>query len=108
MNLWLVGGNGDVNAVILLIWALEEQGSSNRVGGSAEVYVRDRQGMPVLQQRVQIFPVSKHQSLQISRRLLFGRTVFPGRNPDELLDLDLPGLREVAKICMEFMGLVPA
>ena len=45
MNLWLVGGNGSVQAVLLLKW---ERVSFNRVMGYAELYGLDRNGMPKL------------------------------------------------------------
>ena len=48
MNLWLVGGNGSVNAVIILKWKFERNSAS--VTGVAELYACDSNGMPTLRQ----------------------------------------------------------
>lgn len=47
MNLWLVGSNGGVNAVILLKWS---QDASSMVHGGIELYTRGRDGIPARQQ----------------------------------------------------------
>jgi len=44
MNIWLVGGNGDVKVVILIKW--NKIGRSDRVRGFVEVYSLDPNGMP--------------------------------------------------------------
>jgi hypothetical protein len=48
INLWLVGGNGEVNVVILLKW--KRIGDSDRVTGTVELYSLDANGMPKLRQ----------------------------------------------------------
>ncbi|KNG81540.1 hypothetical protein ANOM_009951, partial [Aspergillus nomiae NRRL 13137] len=47
MNLWLVGGAGDVGAVLLLKW--KRIGDSNKARGKAELYALDRNGIPVME-----------------------------------------------------------
>lgn len=49
MNLLLVGGDGAINAVVILKWELHR--TTNLVSGFGELYVHDRNGMPVLHQR---------------------------------------------------------
>ena len=111
MSLWLVGGNGEVNAVLILDW--RRIGTSNRVEGVAELYVRDRQGMPICQQREQIFPApnpqqAANQAIHVTRRVLFGPTVSQGRNPGEVLNMSVDFLRSTGRDQMSLMGLVPA
>lgn len=48
MNTWLVGGNGHVQAVILINWSKNTE--TNRVTGIAEIYELDTDGMPVMRQ----------------------------------------------------------
>lgn len=108
MNLWLVGGNGDINAVIIIDW----QKTASGVQGIVELYIRDRQGMPIRAQKEQIFPAPTQQAaiqaIHLTRRQLFGPTVFPGTNAGQVLDLRLDILRNVARIEIGQMGLVPA
>ncbi|KAH8432329.1 uncharacterized protein LDX57_009967 [Aspergillus melleus] len=111
MNLWLVGGNGEVNAVLILDW--RRIGTSNRVEGVADLYVRDRQGMLICQQREQIFPApnpqqAANQAIHVTRRVLFGPTVSQGRNPREVLNMSVDFLRSSGREQMSLMGLVPA
>lgn len=49
MNLLLVGGDGAINAVVILNWQLNRH--TRLVSGFVELYVRDRNGMPVRRQR---------------------------------------------------------
>ncbi|PGH13168.1 hypothetical protein AJ80_06414 [Polytolypa hystricis UAMH7299] len=53
MNLWLVGGNEAVNAVLPLKWITI--GVTNRVKGSVELYTLDSNGMPILCQTQVLF-----------------------------------------------------
>lgn len=46
MNLLLVGGSGSVSVVIIVKWTKLQA----RVSGVAELFVRDRNGIPILQQ----------------------------------------------------------
>lgn len=56
MNLWLLVGNEDVRAVLLLKW--KKIGSMNRVTGDAELYGLDANGLPVLAQSEVILELS--------------------------------------------------
>ena len=56
MNIWLVGGNGDVKVVILIKW--NKIGRSDRVRGFVEVYSLDPNGMPKLRQTEVLFKTS--------------------------------------------------
>jgi aryl carrier-like protein len=47
MNLLLVGGNGSVKIVIIIKWTKLQGG---RVSGTVELFMRDRNGMPRLEQ----------------------------------------------------------
>lgn len=53
MNRLLVGGDGDIQAVVLVKWTKH---ANSQVDGFLGLYRRDRQGMPQLQQREIIFP----------------------------------------------------
>ncbi|KAJ5570795.1 hypothetical protein N7535_004455 [Penicillium sp. DV-2018c] len=85
MNRLLVGGNGDIQAVILVKWTRR---ANSQVDGFLEVYKRDRQGMPQLQQRKIIFhePAGNPpQSLNFTRREICGGQVQAGRVPTTIL-----------------------
>ncbi|KAJ5486181.1 hypothetical protein N7530_000481 [Penicillium desertorum] len=49
MNLLLVGGDRDIRAVVILKWKLNRL--TSKVSGFAELYVRDRNGVPIQRQR---------------------------------------------------------
>ncbi|KAJ5550827.1 hypothetical protein N7461_005525 [Penicillium sp. DV-2018c] len=110
LNLWLVGGAGAVNAAIILQW--QTIPGTNRVGwGLAELYTPDVTGTPVMRQRELVFPAppqSQTQEFRFTRRMLFTSTIFPGRNPDDVITLKLDHLRVVATDGLSLMGLVPA
>ncbi|KAJ5582588.1 hypothetical protein N7535_001208 [Penicillium sp. DV-2018c] len=109
LNLWLVGGAGAVNAIIILQW--QTITGTNRVGGTAELYTPDMNGTPVMRQRELVFPApsqSQTQEFRLTRRMLFTSTIFPGRNPDDVITLKLDRLRVVAADGLSLMGLVPA
>jgi hypothetical protein len=57
---WLVGGNGAVQAAIIINWTSNR--TTRRVRGVVELYTLDRSGMPRLQQREvrDIFFVNYH------------------------------------------------
>jgi hypothetical protein len=48
MKLWLIGARESVNVVLIIHYA--RKGNTNQVEGKAELYVRDANGNPVLQQ----------------------------------------------------------
>lgn len=92
MNLWLVGGNGMVNATVILKW--KRISHSDRVEGIAELYALDANGMPIMRQRETVFPEppvqqAMAQEFRLTRSMLFGATVFPGRNPQTVFPLRL-------------------
>jgi hypothetical protein len=47
MNLLLVGGNGSIKVVIIVKWTKLQGG---RVSGTVELFMRDRNGIPRLEQ----------------------------------------------------------
>lgn len=122
MDLSLVGGNGSINVVIIVQWSRLQE----RVSGTVELFVRDKNGMPTLQQSevcsrymtifsmlipvVQpIFPrPAAPNNLSIKRRDLFGPALVPGRNGNDTLYLDLERLRNYATRGLGFMNLVPS
>lgn len=109
MNLWLVGGGGAVKAIIILKW--QTITNTNRVRAIAEFYTQDANGIPVMRQREPIFPApsqSQTQEIRLTRRMLYASTVFPGRNPNDVITLKFDRLRVVAKDGLSLMGLVPA
>ncbi|RHZ70304.1 hypothetical protein CDV55_105377 [Aspergillus turcosus] len=108
---WLVGGNGRVQAAIIIKWTPSR--TTQRVHGLVEVYTLDRNGMPRLQQRVQIFPIPQGtapgtQAIRLTRRMFFGRSVRPGARPGDVLPLDIDKLRAIAQMEMGRMGYIPA
>jgi hypothetical protein len=127
MNLLLVGGNGLIRVVLVVKWRRRQ---GNRVSGTVELFMRDRQGMPQLRQTevcskllinlshtyylefVQtVFPApppGTNQQLGIRRRDLFGQALVSGRNPNDILYLDIDRLRYYAADSLQRMNLVPA
>ncbi|PKX89817.1 uncharacterized protein P174DRAFT_378604 [Aspergillus novofumigatus IBT 16806] len=105
MDLSLVGGNGSTNVVIIVEWTKLQE----RVSGTVELFVRDTNGMPTLQQSETIFPrpISPN-NLTIRRRDLFGPALVPGHNGNDILYLDLERLRNYATRRLSFMNLVPS
>ncbi|KAL2865355.1 uncharacterized protein BJX67DRAFT_182698 [Aspergillus lucknowensis] len=111
MNLWLVGGNGAVKAVIIVKWG--RVGSTNQVKGTAELYTLDPAGMPIRRQSEQVFPEppppqARAQEFSFTRRLLVGTAVFQGRNADDVFTLKIDELRRNARDALSLMGLVPS
>lgn len=109
MNRLLVGGNGDIQVVIIIKW--NKQG--NNVYGFLELYRLNQQGISCLEQRETIFPAPEgqgapQQQLCVTRSELFGRSFVPGTTGANILPLDVDWLRQIA--CEQFgaMGLVPA
>ncbi|KAL2825286.1 hypothetical protein BDW59DRAFT_146345 [Aspergillus cavernicola] len=106
MNLWLVGGSGDVRLVFILKWSRIR--NSNRVRGWVEVYGLDTQGMSVMRQREVVFPVPQGETaapvINIARRMFFGAH---GPNPMGSLPFSIATLRALARAALEKMDLVP-
>ncbi|KAJ6150362.1 hypothetical protein N7471_001561 [Penicillium samsonianum] len=113
MNLLLVGGNGDVRAVAILKWNLNRP--TRLVSGFVELYVRDRNGIPVKRQREEIFPVPTEtgtQRLELTRQEVFGPHLTPDpartQSPNTILYLEIEDLRAVALRALHRMDLSPA
>ncbi|KAJ9238589.1 hypothetical protein DTO169E5_4789 [Paecilomyces variotii] len=108
MNLLLVGGNGSIKIVIIVKWA-KLRGS--RVSGTVELFMRDRNDIPILKQIETVFPrptTTNLQRLEIRRGDLFGDALLAGRNRNDILYLDVERLRDHATRSLRFMNLVPA
>ncbi|CAG8891849.1 unnamed protein product [Penicillium egyptiacum] len=114
MNLLLVGGDGAINAVVILKWQLNRP--ATLVSGFVELYVRDRRGMPVCRQREDVFPIPPQtqtpQRLELTRREVFGPHLLPDptRNgpPNAMVYLEINQLRLVATRALQRMNLRPA
>jgi hypothetical protein len=107
MNLLLVG-NGSLRVVIIVKWR-KLQG--NRVSGTVELFLRDRNGIPRLEQSETVFPdptTGNNQRLGIRRRDIFGPALLAGRSGSDVLYLDINQLRGHATKALHFMNLVPA
>lgn len=109
VKLWLISGNA--TAAIIICW--RSVANTDQVEGEVELYTPDSNGNPVLRQTEAIFPEpppqqARAQSIKLTRRLLFGSAVFPGRDPDDPFDLRLDELRRAAARALEFMDLIPA
>ncbi|GAB1196995.1 hypothetical protein APSETT444_006276 [Aspergillus pseudonomiae] len=108
MNLLLVGGDGDISAVVILKWSLNR--NPMLVEGAVELYVRDRNGMPV------IFPAPPQtqnpQRLELTRKEIFGPHLLadPARNgpPNAMVYLEISHLRLVATRALQLMTFTPA
>ncbi|KAF4275905.1 hypothetical protein CNMCM8812_007699 [Aspergillus fumigatus] len=108
---WLVGGNGAVQAAVIINWTANR--TTRRIRGVVELYTLDKSGMPRLQQREQIFPVPPgiqpgNQTITLTRRMIFGQSARPGADPGDILPLGIDRLRTIAQIGMEKMGYSPA
>ncbi|KAF4172476.1 hypothetical protein CNMCM8694_001709 [Aspergillus lentulus] len=111
MNLWLVGGNGAVKAVLILTWS--KVGTTDTVTGDAEYYTLDWNGMPVLAERHVIFPAppphqAQTQTLNLTRRILFGDAMAAGAKPYDVFPFRFDDLRGIARRCLVDEGLVLA
>ncbi|RHZ54209.1 hypothetical protein CDV55_101981 [Aspergillus turcosus] len=107
MRLWLTGGRPSVNIVLIIQYA--RKGNTNQVEGKAELYVRDANGNPALQQEATIFPATQSEcSLGISAGDLFGPDLPEDLQADTILPLSIDNLRKNARDTMVHMDLVPA
>ncbi|PIG87452.1 hypothetical protein AARAC_005483 [Aspergillus arachidicola] len=114
MNLLLVGGEGDIRAVVIFNWQLSR--NTSVVSGAVELYVLDRAGMPIRRQREVIFPVPPQnqnpQRLELTRREVFGPHLQqdPTRNgpPNAMVYLEISHLRFAATRALRRMNLTPA
>ncbi|KAH2039535.1 hypothetical protein KXV53_005170 [Aspergillus fumigatus] len=105
---WLVGGNGAVQAAVIINWTANR--TTHRIRGVVELYTLDKSGMPRLQQREkQIFPVPPgiqpgNQTITLTRRMIFGQSARPGADPGDILPLGIDRLRTIAQFGMATMG----
>ncbi|KAL1851144.1 hypothetical protein Plec18167_001914 [Paecilomyces lecythidis] len=111
VNLWLVGGQGEVKATIILNW--QRVTNTDTVKGSVYLYTLDRDGIPRLKQNITVFPApppaqAATEQLVLSRREIFGGDVHQGRNPNDEFTFSINLLREMAIDALGWMGLVPA
>ncbi|KAJ5919600.1 hypothetical protein N7454_009435 [Penicillium verhagenii] len=114
VNLLLVGGDGAISAVVILNWHLND--TTRLVSGFVELYIRDRNGMPVRRQREDVFPIPQNttnlQRIELTRREVFGRHLSPdpARNgpPNAMVYLEINQLRLVALQELQRMNLLPA
>ncbi|EGC41924.1 conserved hypothetical protein [Histoplasma capsulatum var. duboisii H88] len=108
-DLWLMGGGGAVQLVMLIKWT---KITGNRIKGDLQVHGRDPAGNVVLLQAESIFPApaegSSTQSVSITKRQLFGANTFSCRNPNDIYKLSIPNLRMKATGSIRAMGFIPA
>ncbi|KAJ5966150.1 hypothetical protein N7481_012864 [Penicillium waksmanii] len=106
INRLIIGGDGETNIAILMNWRQRVNG----VTGIIEVYRRDNTNIPQLLHREDIFPRPDPPTVSmipIRRVDLFGRSLLTGSNPNDVLNLDLEILRNVATLGLHRMGLSP-
>ncbi|KAJ5563044.1 hypothetical protein N7535_002509 [Penicillium sp. DV-2018c] len=114
MNMLLVGGNGHIKAVVILNWLLKR--STSVVSGFAELYVRDRNEMPIRRQHEAIFPAPPQnptaQRLTLTRLEFFGPSLVPDPDrtapPNPNVFLSIEQLRAVALVRLARMNLTAA
>ncbi|KAJ5894113.1 hypothetical protein N7495_005804 [Penicillium taxi] len=100
-DLLLSGAQGDKKVVITVKWKKNSQG---QVLGSLKVW---RWGVAVPTEMT-IFPRPPNGHLQVinlTRFEVFGRSIIPGRNPNDLLPLALDDLRCIAADDLALMNL---
>ncbi|KAJ9310804.1 hypothetical protein DTO271D3_8939 [Paecilomyces variotii] len=109
-DLWLLGGSGSVQLVMILKWSKVAQRS---VKGDLEVFNLDAAGNVVTLQQEVIFPcpppaIASSQLVCITRSQLFGPALPAGSNPATVLTLSLDNLRVIADRYIRREGFVPA
>jgi len=105
MNRLLIGGQGEINVVILLKWYNTKAG----VGGQIQVWRLDAAGVPRRDQEEIVFPAPTlpQAPLRLTRQELFGASIVPGRLPTDVIPFSLDDLRTVATQALWRQGLVP-
>ncbi|KAJ5985693.1 hypothetical protein N7522_012889 [Penicillium canescens] len=105
MRRLLIGGQGDISAVILIKWYKRRAG----VAGMIELWRLDVNGDPVREQDAAIFPVpsSPQPPLTVTRNMLFGNALLQGRPPLDIFSFSLDDLRTEARIAMAKQSLFP-
>ncbi|GLI75525.1 hypothetical protein PoHVEF18_003781 [Penicillium ochrochloron] len=109
MEMVLTGLNHAVKIYIIEKW---KNLSGGRVSGQVELYEHGCGGVPALDQVETIFPrppaTNDTQTLKIKRCYLFGGTLLPKRNGQDILHLPIEYLRQDAEQAIHDMGLIPA
>ncbi|OCK91089.1 uncharacterized protein K441DRAFT_616927 [Cenococcum geophilum 1.58] len=107
-SLWLKGGAGFVQVVLLIKWT---KITGKRVKAFIEVYDLDPTGNKRLLQTETILPTpitTTAQVITITRGQLFGSAIPAGRNPADTFDLSVDDLRTIAVRRIRKAGLFPA
>ncbi|OCK88432.1 uncharacterized protein K441DRAFT_313258 [Cenococcum geophilum 1.58] len=107
-SLWLKGGAGFVQVVLLIKWT---KITGKRVKAFIEVYDLDPAGNKRLLQNETILPTpitAAAQVITITRGQLFGSAIPAGRNPNDTFDLSVDNLRTVAIRRIRKARLFPA
>ena len=109
MNRLLVGGDGAIKVVVIIKFTKH---ANRSVDGEVEIYSRDRQGIPKLEQWAVLFPAptdhSRVRSLEVRRWELFGGEQQPGRDPNTVFPLDIDDLRDNASLRLRHMNYYPS
>ncbi|KAJ9363747.1 hypothetical protein C8Q69DRAFT_482032 [Paecilomyces variotii] len=113
MRLWLVGGEPDVQLVIILRWSKISGTPIQRVKGKYEIWERDTANTPYCKDSGAIFPPPPAnlgpQVIPITRAQLFGPAhIFPGQNGTDIWNLRVDLLRTWASKAINRMGYIPA
>ncbi|CDM35226.1 hypothetical protein CBS147339_6998 [Penicillium roqueforti] len=105
MRRLLIGGQGEITAVILIKWFKRRAG----VAGTIELWRLDNNGNPLKEQAEAIFPVpsSPQPPIKVTRKMLFGNALLPGRPPLDIFSFSLDDLRMEAQIAMAKQSLFP-
>ncbi|OXV07090.1 hypothetical protein Egran_05145 [Elaphomyces granulatus] len=103
-DLWIRGA-ADVQLVILVNWNKLRHG---RVNGTVEVWGRDNAGDPMLIHEEQIFPGGGNQVIPLTRGQIFGNSLLPNRNANDVWNLEVSRLRVKAGEKLAAMSLTPA
>ncbi|KAK2765155.1 hypothetical protein FQN54_008854 [Arachnomyces sp. PD_36] len=105
-DLWMEGSS--VELVILLKWT---NLSNNKVKGDAEVWRHNAEGTLVVEE-LPIFPeptpLPASDRVIFTRSQLFGQATLSHRDPEGILYLGMPSLRDIARKALGRMGLIPA
>lgn len=126
-DLWLKGGVRNIQVVIILKWGADPE---RKVRGDIEVYDLDTLGnirciscevsgndldQPMVylpNTRKAILPcppaeIAATQRISLTKGQLFGPSLFPARNDDAVVDLDMKELREIAAMYILQQGYTP-
>ncbi|EEP76894.1 predicted protein [Uncinocarpus reesii 1704] len=108
-RLWLVGGAGQVQLVLLVKWT---KMPGNRVKGVIESWDLDPAGNERLLQEEIIYPRSQagsvNQVIRIARGQLFGTRLPAGQDPNDNYGLFVSNLRNISSFSLQFDGFSPA